>query len=67
MYYGIQGYDENSPRVHLEMEKGDTVFFHPLLIHGSGWNKSQGYRKVCNNIPVLSKDELVRNKNVKMC
>ncbi|VFV25310.1 Hypothetical predicted protein [Lynx pardinus] len=46
MYYGIQGYDENSPRVHLEMEKGDTVFFHPLLIHGSGWNKSQGYRKV---------------------
>uniref|UniRef100_A0A673T9B6 Phytanoyl-CoA dioxygenase, peroxisomal n=1 Tax=Suricata suricatta TaxID=37032 RepID=A0A673T9B6_SURSU len=46
MYYGIQDYDENSPRVHLEMEKGDTVFFHPLLIHGSGLNKTKGYRKV---------------------
>ncbi|XP_032281804.1 phytanoyl-CoA dioxygenase, peroxisomal [Phoca vitulina] len=45
MFYGIQDYDENSPRVHLVMEKGDTVFFHPLLIHGSGWNKTQGYRK----------------------
>ncbi|XP_077614614.1 phytanoyl-CoA dioxygenase, peroxisomal [Crocuta crocuta] len=45
MYYGIQDYDENSPRVHLVMEKGDTVFFHPLLIHGSGLNKTQGYRK----------------------
>ena len=28
------------------MKKGDIVFFHPLLIHGSGENKSQGYRKV---------------------
>uniref|UniRef100_A0A8C0NEH0 Phytanoyl-CoA dioxygenase, peroxisomal n=1 Tax=Canis lupus familiaris TaxID=9615 RepID=A0A8C0NEH0_CANLF len=45
MFYGIQDYDENSPCVHLVMEKGDTVFFHPLLIHGSGWNKTQGYRK----------------------
>ncbi|XP_048075480.2 phytanoyl-CoA dioxygenase, peroxisomal-like isoform X4 [Ursus arctos] len=46
MFHGIQDYDENSPRVHLVMEKGDTVFFHPLLIHGSGWNRTQGYRKV---------------------
>lgn len=45
MFYGIQDYDENCPRVHLVMEKGDTVFFHPLLIHGSGWNRTQGYRK----------------------
>jgi phytanoyl-CoA hydroxylase len=27
------------------MEAGDTVFFHPLLIHGSGANKTKGYRK----------------------
>jgi ectoine hydroxylase-related dioxygenase (phytanoyl-CoA dioxygenase family) len=46
MYHGIQDYDPNSPRVHLVMEKGDTVFFHPLLIHGSGRNKTQGFRKV---------------------
>ena len=27
------------------MKKGDIVFFHPLLVHGSGENKSKGYRK----------------------
>ncbi|XP_037703813.1 phytanoyl-CoA dioxygenase, peroxisomal-like [Choloepus didactylus] len=45
MYHGIQDYDRNNARVHLVMGKGDTVFFHPLLIHGSGRNKSQGFRK----------------------
>ncbi|XP_058388800.1 phytanoyl-CoA dioxygenase, peroxisomal-like [Diceros bicornis minor] len=45
MFHGIQDYDENNARVHLVMEKGDTVFFHPLLIHGSGRNKTQGFRK----------------------
>jgi ectoine hydroxylase-related dioxygenase (phytanoyl-CoA dioxygenase family) len=28
------------------MNIGDIVFFHPLLVHGSGENKSSGYRKV---------------------
>lgn len=46
MYHGIRNYNPNQPRVHLEMEKGDTVFFHPLLIHGSGMNQTQGFRKV---------------------
>ncbi|XP_019898156.3 phytanoyl-CoA dioxygenase, peroxisomal isoform X2 [Esox lucius] len=45
MFHGIRDYNPNHPRVHLEMEKGDTVFFHPLLIHGSGMNKTQGFRK----------------------
>ncbi|XP_024436302.1 phytanoyl-CoA dioxygenase, peroxisomal [Desmodus rotundus] len=45
MYHGIQDYDKNNARMHLVMEKGDTVFFHPLLIHGSGQNKTQGFRK----------------------
>ncbi|XP_071456069.1 phytanoyl-CoA dioxygenase, peroxisomal isoform X1 [Marmota flaviventris] len=45
MYHGIQDYDEDHARVHLVMEKGDTVFFHPLLIHGSGRNQTQGFRK----------------------
>ncbi|XP_051889839.1 phytanoyl-CoA dioxygenase, peroxisomal [Pristis pectinata] len=45
MYYGIHDYDPNHPRLHLEMEKGDTVFFHPLLIHGSGTNKTDSFRK----------------------
>lgn len=46
MYHGITDYNPNHPRVHLEMEKGDTVLFHPLLIHGSGMNHTEGFRKV---------------------
>lgn len=46
MYYGIQSIDPSKiDLVHLEMDKGDTVFFHPILIHGSGANRSQGFRK----------------------
>ena len=46
MYHGIHDYDPSMERFHLEMEEGDTVFFHPLLIHGSGTNRTKGYRKV---------------------
>lgn len=46
IYHGIKDYDPNIPLVHLEMNAGDTVFFHPLLIHGSGANKTNRYRKV---------------------
>ena len=35
MYHGIRGFEQEK-RAELHMEKGDTVFFHPLLIHGSG-------------------------------
>ncbi|XP_061817333.1 phytanoyl-CoA dioxygenase, peroxisomal isoform X2 [Nerophis lumbriciformis] len=45
MYHGVRDYNLQHQRVHLEMEKGDTVFFHPLLIHGSGMNQTQGFRK----------------------
>ncbi|XP_020855416.1 phytanoyl-CoA dioxygenase, peroxisomal [Phascolarctos cinereus] len=45
MFHGVQDYDLNQPRIHLVMEKGDTVFFHPLLIHGSGRNRTEGFRK----------------------
>ncbi|KAL4149353.1 hypothetical protein QTP88_003315 [Uroleucon formosanum] len=38
-------YDDHK-KVFLEMDKGDTVFFHPLLLHGSGINKTQDLRKV---------------------
>ena len=27
------------------MEPGDTAFFHPLLLHGSGRNRSAGFRR----------------------
>ncbi|XP_028601602.2 phytanoyl-CoA dioxygenase, peroxisomal-like [Podarcis muralis] len=45
MYHGVRDFDKTIPRVHLAMEKGDTVFFHPLLIHGSGMNRTEGFRK----------------------
>ena len=32
------------------MEAGDTVFFHPILIHGSGMNRTQGFRKVKHRV-----------------
>lgn len=44
-YHGVRHFDPKSPRVHLDMEAGDTVFFHPLLIHGSGMNRTEGFRK----------------------
>uniref|UniRef100_A0A4W5N4Z8 phytanoyl-CoA dioxygenase n=1 Tax=Hucho hucho TaxID=62062 RepID=A0A4W5N4Z8_9TELE len=49
MYHGVRDYNPNHPRVLLEMEKGDTVFFHPLLIYGSGMNQTQGFRKVTHS------------------
>ena len=46
MYHGILDLDLDScEKVYLEMEEGDTVFFHPLLIHGSGSNQTTGFRK----------------------
>ena len=47
MYYGIQNMTNEMKEklVHLEMDTGDTVLFHPILIHGSGANRTQGFRK----------------------
>lgn len=44
MYHGVQGFD-HLPKVHVVMDRGDTVFFHPLLLHGSGPNLTKGFRK----------------------
>ncbi|KAI5716080.1 hypothetical protein M8J76_000656 [Diaphorina citri] len=44
MYHGIRGFDSHD-KLNLYMERGDTVFFHPLLIHGSGTNVTKGFRK----------------------
>lgn len=46
-YHGIKNYNpEKDHRVYIEMEEGDTIFFHPILVHGSGSNKTDGFRKV---------------------
>uniref|UniRef100_T2MJ14 phytanoyl-CoA dioxygenase n=1 Tax=Hydra vulgaris TaxID=6087 RepID=T2MJ14_HYDVU len=46
-FLGINGFDKIKKKEfeYLEMETGDTVFFHPLLFHGSGRNKTQHFRK----------------------
>ncbi|XP_029676954.1 phytanoyl-CoA dioxygenase, peroxisomal-like [Formica exsecta] len=44
-FYGIQDLPSINRWVNLEMQSGDTVFFHPLLIHGSGVNKSKRTRR----------------------
>lgn len=43
-FYGVAGAPLDD-RVHLEMQPGDTLFFHPLLIHGSGSNRSDDFRR----------------------
>ena len=45
LYVGAKGVGAHPDRVHLEMEPGDTLFFHPLLLHGSGRNRTDGYRR----------------------
>ncbi|CAL2038641.1 hypothetical protein CAEBREN_03402 [Caenorhabditis brenneri] len=61
-YHGIQDYDPSNPRIHVEMEAGDTVFFHPILIHGSGANRTEGFRKAisCH----YANDDICRYVNV---
>jgi phytanoyl-CoA hydroxylase len=45
-YFGVRDLGEAlNDRVHLEMEPGDTVFFHPILVHGSGRNRTEGFRR----------------------
>ncbi|EFN85472.1 phytanoyl-CoA dioxygenase, peroxisomal [Harpegnathos saltator] len=44
-YHGIQDLPKNIHYLDLEMQPGDTVFFHPLLIHGSGVNVSTRTRR----------------------
>jgi phytanoyl-CoA hydroxylase len=39
-FHRVEGFADH-PLVPLAMEKGDTVFFHPILIHGSGINKTK--------------------------
>ena len=43
-FYGIED-TTGLERQHIEMEPGDTVFFHPLLVHGSGRNLTNECRR----------------------
>ncbi len=43
-FFGIPGLNIEHRR-HLSMRRGDTLLFHPLLIHGSGRNRSADCRR----------------------
>ncbi len=45
LYVGARGVGSGTQRVHLEMAPGDLVIFHPLLLHGSGRNRTRGFRR----------------------
>lgn len=45
LYHGVKDVKDADQRVFVEMGPGDTILFHPLLIHGSGANRTSGYRK----------------------
>ena len=42
-FYGVD--TDAQARVHVEMQPGDTLLFHPLVIHGSGRNTTDGFRR----------------------
>jgi phytanoyl-CoA hydroxylase len=44
-FLGVRGIDAGAERVHVEMEPGDTLLFHSLLIHGSGTNRTEDFRR----------------------
>ena len=44
LFVGVKDVDA-SGRVHIEMEPGDTVFFHSNTIHGSGFNRTEDLRR----------------------
>ena len=48
-FFGIPDDVDVSKRVYVEMEPGDTLLFHPLLIHGSGQNRSHDFRRAISS------------------
>lgn len=62
LYHGIKNYNPDTDnRVWVEMDEGDTVFFHPILIHGSGTNKTDGFRKSISCHYAASECEYIEN------
>ena len=43
-FFAAEGVDPEA-RVHVQMAPGDTLLFHPLLMHGSGHNRTDGFRR----------------------
>lgn len=48
-FFGVKGVDAEAARVHFEMQPGDTLLFHSLLLHGSGTNRTDGFRRAISS------------------
>ena len=49
-FFGIDAEQaEAGERSYIELQRGDTVLFHPLLIHGSGRNRSDDFRRAVSS------------------
>jgi phytanoyl-CoA hydroxylase len=46
-FFGVDA--DATQRQHVEMQRGDTLLFHPLLVHGSGRNTSTGFRRALSS------------------
>jgi len=46
-FFGVEV--DTDRREHVEMQRGDTLLFHPLLIHGSGQNRSDAFRRAISS------------------
>lgn len=66
-YFGAKGVGAATERVHVACEPGDTIFFHSLIVHGSGRNTTDGFRRAischyassdCEKLYQESPDEL---------
>jgi phytanoyl-CoA hydroxylase len=44
-FLGVKGVGAAPERLHVEMQPGDTLLFHSLLLHGSGQNRTDGFRR----------------------
>lgn len=44
-FHGVADEEQLPARQHVEMQRGETLLFHPLLIHGSGHNASEAPRR----------------------
>jgi len=61
-FYGVKSEQTCQP-IPLCMEKGDTVFLHPLVVHGSGPNRSKRFRKAISCHYAASECHVIDVKN----
>ena len=62
LFVGAEGI-ELEDRVHIEMQPGDCLLTHSLLLHGSGHNRTSGFRRAILTHFASAKCERIENWN----